>query len=231
MVNALVAGQMDVLPAVSLVPLIHLEIQFPRSVRLFSHSRMVPDRAFDSIIVAQNSDLGQLRDLETRTVGVFPGTSATNMLKAFFARQGVDSTKITFVPLAPAAHLSSLDSGAVDALFTYEPVTTAADASGRYRKLFGSVYADLQNPCPIGASAVSRRFEREHPELARRTISAIDEAVTMMREDPQTSKTLLSSRLGFSDGIAKQVNVVDVTLSSEVDVDSLQRFIDLPTDH
>lgn len=226
MVNALVAGQIDLLPAVSLIPLLHLEIQFPGTVRIFSHSRMVPERAFDSIITLQDSPVRELKDLEGYKVGVFPGTSATNMLKAFFSKLGIEPNKVTYVAMAPSAHLASLDSRAVEALFTYEPVTTAAAASGRYRQLFGSVYSDLQNPCPIGASVVSRRFERVHPEMARRSVAAIDLAVIAMREHPEQSKLLLTNRLGFSAAISQQVNIVDVTLSDEINVDALQKFID-----
>src|SRR5688500_16826023 len=40
MINALVAKQVDILPAVSLIPIINLEIEYPGRVRLFSHSRM-----------------------------------------------------------------------------------------------------------------------------------------------------------------------------------------------
>src|SRR5450756_3081310 len=40
LVNAMVAGQADILPATSLVPIIHLEIHSPGRVRIFSHSRM-----------------------------------------------------------------------------------------------------------------------------------------------------------------------------------------------
>lgn len=227
MVNALVAGQLDILPAVSLIPLVHLEIQQPGTVRLFSHSRMAPERAFDSIIVLKESSVRGLPDLASRKIGVFPGTSAANMLKAFLTKHNVDAGGVTFVQMPPPSHLASLDSGAVDALFTYEPVTTAAAMTDKYRTLFGSVYADLQAPCPIGASAISRRYERDHAGDAGRAVAAIDNAVLKMRASPEWQQRLLPSKLGFSSDIAGRVNVVDVTLSSELDVDGLQRFIDL----
>jgi NitT/TauT family transport system substrate-binding protein len=227
MMNALVADQVDLLPAVSLIPIIHLEIQYPGRVRLFSHSRMRPTNAFDSLIVKENSPIKNLTDLENKKVGIFPGTSATNMLNAFLKKKGVNTQQISFIQLAPPAQLSSLESGAIDALFTYEPVTTIATKKGGYRSLFGSVYADLLNPCPIGASVISRNFERKNPETAAKAIKIIDEGVLFMRERPDESKKLLSRFTEMSPEISSSINVVDVTLSHENDVANLQQFIDL----
>ena len=227
MVNAIVAGQVDVLPAVSLIPIIQLEIQYPGRVRLFSHSRMRSTNAFDSVIVMEQSQITRLQDLAGKKVGVFPGTSATNMFRAFLRKHGVDPQNVTFVQLAPPAQLSSLQSGAVDALFTYEPVTTTAIRNGGYRTLFGSVYADLLDPCPIGASVIAREFERRQPAAASRAISVIDRAVVFMREHPAEAKGLLPRFTELPADVASSVNVVDVTLSTENDVANLQRFIDL----
>lgn len=227
MVNALVAKEIDMLPAVSLIPILHLEIQHPGTVRLFSHSRMTPDNAFDSIIAKDSSGINGVKDLKGKKIGLFPGTSATNMLKHFLVKRGVDADSVTFVALAPPAQMSSLQSGAVDALFTYEPITTIAKKTGGYRQVFGSVYADLLNPCPIGCSVISRDFERKQPQLAARSIKVIDAAVTKMRQEPDNAKALLTKYAKVEEDIAPRVNVVDVTLSTEVDVSNLQRFIDL----
>lgn len=227
MVNAIVAGQVDVLPAVSLIPIIQLEIQYPGRVRIFSHSRMRSTNAFDSVIVKDSSGVRKLEDLNGKKVGVFPGTSAMNMFKAFLKKHNVAPQTVSFVQLAPPAQLSSLESGAVDALFTYEPVTTAAARKGGYRTIFGSVYADLLDPCPIGASVVSRDFERKNPAAASEAVSVVDQAVVFMREHPAEAKKLLPKFTELAPEIADSVNVVDVTLSNEVDEANLQKFIDL----
>src|ERR1700687_1542428 len=126
LVNALVAGQADILPATSLVPIIHLEIQSPGRVRIFSHSRMNDANALDKIIVRDSSPLHAIEDLRGKKVGVFPGTAPSHMLGAFFKKHGVDPASVAMVQLPPQAQISSLESGAVDALFDYEPVNTRA---------------------------------------------------------------------------------------------------------
>jgi NitT/TauT family transport system substrate-binding protein len=227
LVNTMVAGQADILPATSLVPIIHLEIQSPGRVRIFSHSRMNEANALDKIIVRDSSPLHTVEDLQGKKVGVFPGTAPSHMLAAFFKKHGVDPSSVTMLQLPPQAQLSSLQSGAVDALFAYEPVTTAALVHGGYRQLFGSVYADLLNPCPIGASVISREFERNHPELAARAVHALQQAVDYMAAHPAESRTLLTKYIKLPPEVAARVNVADVTLSNQVDIANLQQFIDL----
>jgi ABC-type nitrate/sulfonate/bicarbonate transport system substrate-binding protein len=214
------------LPAVSIIPVIHLEIQSPDRVRLFSHSKMTADHAFDSIVTAADSNVAGLQDLPGKKIGVFPGTSARNLLKFFLTKQGVDTGAIQFIELAPPTQLPSLKAGAIDALYSYEPITTAANASG-CKTLFGSVYAALQPQTPFGVSVISRRYEKEHSAGAAGAIGAVDEAVAFMNEHPQDVRQLLPKYLKLDPAIAEKVNVVNVTSSKQIDAASLQRFIDL----
>jgi len=227
LVNAMVAGQADILPATSLVPIIHLEIHSPGRVRIFSHSRMNDSNALDKIIVKEASPIHAVEGLRGKKIGVFPGTAPSHMLSAFFKKHGVDPATISMVQLPPQAQISSLASGAVDALFAYEPVTTTALVHGGYRQLFGSVYADLLNPCPIGASVISREFERNHPQSAAGAVRALQHGVDYMAAHPAESRALLTKYIKLPPEIAARVNVADVTLSNQVDISNLQQFIDL----
>ncbi len=225
MVNALVAGQVDVLPAVSLVPLVHLEIQHPGRIRIFSHSRMRPENSTYRIVVKREAAAQNVGDLEGKKIGVFPGTSAAKLLGAFLQRKGVDPRKVTFVQLPPAAQVSSLESGAVDALFSYDPLV--AMMPGKYRTLSNSVYAELIEPCPLGVSVISREFERRKPRTAARAVRVVQEGIEYMGAHPDAARALLPRFTRMTADVAARVNVADVTLSNEVDVSALQRFIDL----
>jgi NitT/TauT family transport system substrate-binding protein len=227
LVNALVAGQADLLPAVSLVPIVHLEIQHPGKVRILSHSLMNPSNALDKILVKEDSPIRTLPDLQGKKIGLFPGTAPQKMFITFLKKHGVRAESVSFVQLAPAAQLASLESGAVDALFSYEPVTTTALVHGGSRALYGSVYADLLNPCPIGVSVISRNFERKNAALAARSVRVLQEGIQFMAAHPQEARTLLPKFTRIKPEIAARVNVSDVTLQNQVDVRNLQQFIDL----
>jgi ABC-type nitrate/sulfonate/bicarbonate transport system substrate-binding protein len=225
LVNALVAGQADILPAVSLVPLVHLEIQHPGKFRVFSHSRMQPGNSLYRITVKANSPIKSVEDLGGKKLGVFPGTSATRLLTAFLKKHGVAPQQVTFVQLPSAAQLSSLESGAVDALFAYEPI--AVTMPDRYRSVFSSVYADLVDPCPLGVSVLSRDFEKGHPELAQRAAGALLHGVALMTSKPAEAQALLPKFTKMAPETAARVNVADITLTQTVDVSNLQQFINL----
>ncbi len=226
MVSALVTGQVDMLPAVSLVPLIHLEIQHPGRFRVFSHSRMRRENSTYRLVVKSSSPVKRLSDLKGRKIGVFPGTSATRLVSAFLERQGVDPNTITFVQLPSSAQLSSLESGAIAALFSYDPLTLIAEP-GLYRALTGSIYAELVEPCPVGVSVISRAFERAQPESAARAAAVIQEAIAYTGAHPREATALLPRFTRMTPEMASRVNVTDITLSNDVDAAVLQRFIDM----
>lgn len=226
MVNALIAGQVDLLPAVSLVPLIHLEIQHPGKIRIFAHSKMRPQNSTYRVVVKSDSSIASLKDLEGKKLGVFPGTSATRMLSAFLQKNGVDAQQVVFVQLPPSAQVSSLESGAIDALFAYDPLTLTAPAR-RYRALSNSVYAELIDPCPLGVSVVSRDFERRRPRAATKAIGVVQSGIAYMGAHPNEAGSLLPKFTKMTPDVAARVNVSDITLANDIDAASLQRFIDL----
>ncbi len=226
MVSALVAGQVDVLPAVSLVPLLHLEIQHPGKFRVFSHSRMRRENSTYRLVVKSSSRLQNLQDLRGTKIGVFPGTSATRLVSAFLQRKSVDPKSVTFVQVPLSAQVASLESGAVDALFSYDPLTLIAEP-GRYRPLSNSIYAELIEPCPVGVSVISRQYERSQPDAAARAAAVIQEAITYVGSHPQQATALLPRFTRMTPEMAARVNVGDITLSNTVDAATLQRFIDL----
>jgi ABC-type nitrate/sulfonate/bicarbonate transport system substrate-binding protein len=226
MVSGLVAGQVDVLPAVSLVPLLHLEIQHPGRFRVFSHSRMRRENSTYRLVVKSSSPVAKLQDLKGKKIGVFPGTSATRLVGAFLQRNGVDPRSILFVQLPMSAQVSSLESGAVDALFSYDPLILIAEP-GRYRAISNSVYAELVEPCPVGVSVISRDFERSQPEAGARAVGVIQEAIAYVGSHPQQATALLPQFTRMTPEMAGRVNVADLTLSNTVDAAVLQRFIDM----
>lgn len=227
MITAMVSGEIDVIAAVSLVPVLNLESQKPGTIRIFSHSKMTAEKPFDSILVRQDSLIRSLEDLKGKKLAVLPGTTATNLMKVFLKRKGVDPASVQYVALPPTSHLSSLQSGAVDALFAYEPTVTTAMQTGTVRKVFGSVYADLQPNSPIAVSVISRKFEREHPEAAKRVIAMFDEAVSVIRAEPEKCAGSLATYTKMEPEVAGKVSIIDATLSGETKTAPIQQFIDL----
>jgi ABC-type nitrate/sulfonate/bicarbonate transport system substrate-binding protein len=226
MINAVVAGQVDAVTGVSLVPILHLEDQYPGKVRVFLHSKMTDACPYDGILVKAESSIKSITDLPGHKVGLFPGTTALNLMKGFLKKHGVSMDKIEFVQLPPPSHLSALESGAVDALLAYEPTLTTALSKGN-RRVFGSIYVDLLSPSPISASIISRDFERKHPDAAKAFVAVLDQSIGVIRSTPKEARLSLGNYTKLPPEVIPAVNIVDDVLSTELNTTNLQAFIDL----
>lgn len=226
-VNALIAGEIDVSPELSIVPVLHLEEKFPNNIRIFSHSKITKDKPFDKLIVREDSGIGKLSDLQGKKIGVFPGTTALNMLKEFLRKNNVDINKITFVQLAPPVQLQSLESKAIDALLSYEPTTTIALLQKKYKVLYSSVFTELLNPTPLGVAIISRNFEKEYPELAKKVINVIDNSVAYMNNNEKDSRKLLIKYNKLLPEASEKTVLLNMTLSSDVNYKNIQELVNI----
>jgi ABC-type nitrate/sulfonate/bicarbonate transport system substrate-binding protein len=230
MINALVAGQVDMVPGAPLVPVLSLESQYPGRFRVFAHSIMTTEKPFDRILVKTNSSINSVADLAGKKLALIPGTTAMNAMKAYLKKNGIDPASITYVQLAPTAQLAALQSDAVDALYAYEPVLTIALEQGTYRAISPSVYCSLLNPCPLVVSIVDRKFEKENPEITQRAIKSLDEAVQLMRDDPVKASAALAAYTKVQLAITPKVSLQNMTIGGNMDLANLQQFIDILLD-
>jgi ABC-type nitrate/sulfonate/bicarbonate transport system substrate-binding protein len=192
MLNALIAGQIDMIPGSPLVPVVLLEAKYPGRFRIISHSVMTSAKPFDRILVKSTSAIQSVQDLAGKKLALIPGTTALNATRAFFKKQGLDPEKVTYVQLAPTAQLAALSSGAVDALYAYEPlVTIALNQGSAFRPITGSIYTSLLEPCPLVVLIVDRKFDREHPEAVRRATEAFGQIFDEMRNNPANASMSL----------------------------------------
>ena len=226
MISALVAGRVDIVPGAPLVPVISLESKYPGRFRIFAHSEMTSDQAFDRIIVKNDSPIRTVSDLIGKKLAQIPGTTAMNSARAYMKKANVDPDEINFVQLAPPAQLAAIASDSVDALYAYEPNLTIALASGEYRAITDSLYCSLLEPCPLVVAIVDREFEKEHPLEAKAAIRSILKAHEFMKESPEKASLALIPYTKISAELAPKVSLQNMT-SGEMNTESLQKFIDI----
>lgn len=218
MVEAMLAGNADVLPAVSLADLANTGNPGNMAlmhVKIYSHSRMKKNPPFESILTQTVNSIGTLKDLEGKRIAVYPGITSELAVKQFLKASGVNTETITFAKLPPPEHEPSLLRGDVQAMHVYEPFRTLSLQNGKTRELSGSIYASLNEPSAIGCSAISRNFFRSNPTIANKFLDAWDEAILFIRNHPEESRRILSKRLSLPDSVAKSATWVDATSSTE----------------
>lgn len=229
LVDAIVAGNLDVFPESSAIPVLAVELQSAGRMKVFAVSEITGDAPFDSLLVRDDSDIKQLPDLAGRKVAVYPGSTATALLKDYLGRKGIDVSKVTFIPMPPQNHIAALVEGSVDAVHAYEPTTAIALTRGGIRKLYGSVYADMLSPNPQGVAAIRTDFIANHPEQAAKVIRALERAMVFMRENDSETRNVLVKRMQLSDDAAKRTVFLYMLPHSKIDGSVFQRYADMLT--
>jgi ABC-type nitrate/sulfonate/bicarbonate transport system substrate-binding protein len=227
LVDALVAGNLQAFPESSAYPVLAVELQSPGRLKIFSASAITKERPFDSLLVKENSSVKKVSDLAGKRIGVFPGSTATSLLRKYLKDSNVDVSGITFVPIPPQTQVGALLEGSIEALHSYEPTTAIALARGGIRKLHGSVYAELVEPNLQGVGAVSARFLREQPETAKKVIRAFEKAMLFMRNNEAETRRIMGQRLKLEERVAQTVVLLDVQSHTELDRTALQKYADM----
>src|SRR3954467_4543439 len=101
LVDALLAGNLQAFPESSAYPVLAVELQSPGRLKIFSASAITKQHPFDSLLVKENSPVKKISDLAGKRIGVFPGSTATSLLRKYLKDNHVDVSGITFVPIPP----------------------------------------------------------------------------------------------------------------------------------
>jgi len=228
--DALIAGDLDCYIGASIVPVFAAELLSPGKMKVFAASEITQEHPFDALLVKSGSTIKTLPDLSGKKIAVFPGSTATNLLKNYLHSQGLDVSTIIFVDLLPAEHLDALKIGFVDAVHAYEPTIAVALSQGSAEVLHGSVYAAILSPNPISVSVVSADFLKNHPQTAAKTISALQLAAAFMKENDKETRSLLAKYLKISQDAANRCSLLYMLPHDKIDPANLQQFADILTD-
>jgi NitT/TauT family transport system substrate-binding protein len=158
----------------------------PPKVRVLT--AVVEDRAhpLSYLLVKKGSGLRGVAALRGRRIGILPTAAYRRWLEAILMHDGLRPEDVTIVPLAPPMEADALAGGGVDALFTGDPMATAALARGLAEPATDTpdVPRVLGEPFLFGTFAVTENFAQKHPETARALAAALDEAIALIAADP-----------------------------------------------
>ena len=201
LVDALAASQIDFIVEASLVPVLAREGKSPGKILIFAYSDISPERPFDAI-VSNNPAVKELKDLEGKKVGVFPGSTSQRLLKSFLESKGVKTENITFIQIIPPNMLASLESGYIDALHTYEPTTTIALKTGKTHEVFGTVYGNMQHHNPQGVACVNKEFYTKYTKKAKKVIKIFEDSFKYIEQNEKEAKKILAKYTGLDESVA-----------------------------
>ncbi|GBF35165.1 ABC transporter substrate-binding protein [Desulfocucumis palustris] len=194
LMDALLAGQLDVAGYTA------FPITFNGQVRskkqLYYLTALVEDdkHPISMLMVKKDSPVSGINDLRGRRIGILPTVAYKAWLNMILQENGISPDEVVIQTLAPALTASSLDSGAVDAVFSNDPAVTTTLQKGIGRLLYqGAIVPKyLWSPLPFGSFNVSKEFADKDPDMVERIAKSLDEAIEFIDANPREAKKMMA---------------------------------------
>jgi NitT/TauT family transport system substrate-binding protein len=225
--EALVRKELDYVPFLSTVVVMNGEAVSPGNVKLVTVSDISLENQFDGLMVKKDSKITTLADLKGKKIGVFPGTTGMNFLKEYLKMKGVDYTGAEFVQLPPPNQLQALESGSIDALFSYEPNYTIGVEKFGFRTIAPeSVFASQINHAAFGGYWFSTSFVEQHPTLAKKVAAAMDQGNDVLTTDPALARSIAKTTYKLDDVVVEKINLVKMVSTKDFKQEMFTSFTD-----
>jgi ABC-type nitrate/sulfonate/bicarbonate transport system substrate-binding protein len=146
------------------------------------------------LLVKKGSGLRGVAALRGRRIGILPTAAYRRWLEAILRHDGLTPEDVTIVAVAPQLEADALSGGGIDALFTGDPMATAALASGAAELATQTpdVPRVLGDPFLFGTFAVTEKFAETRPADAHALRDALDEAIGMIMADPAVGRAAMA---------------------------------------
>lgn len=158
----------------------------PPRVRVFTAVVEDAGHPLSYLLVKKGGGLRGVAALRGRRIGILPTAAYRRWLEAILRHDGLRPEDVSIVALAPSLEVDALAGGGADALFTGDPMATAALARGLAEPATDTpdVPRVLGDPFLFGTFAVTEEFAQKHPAQTRALAAALDEAIAMLSADP-----------------------------------------------
>jgi NitT/TauT family transport system substrate-binding protein len=198
-----------------------------------------------ALISLKDKNITKVSDLVGKNLAVQPGTAQTTLLDAVFLANNVDKSQVNIVNIDPAALVSTLIEGKVDAILAGADFQSVQIRDRGY-EVNDIFYRDVGVPT-VGLSIITRdEIIQNNPDLVKRFVSASLKGWDAARKDPDAASAAVVEQFvsGDKEQILKQLNVDLKLLCSEgakslgapsedtwnKTYDLLTKYQDLPTD-
>jgi NitT/TauT family transport system substrate-binding protein len=195
----------------------------------------------DAFMIRTGLDITTIAGLKgkaSRMVSTPGGGNVTGMRTILEINGLKEGTDFSITELAPNLQVDALRAGSFDVAFVFEPFGTLMAEKGVARMLEGGVVATYEvgrkDACGFGAGgAVTQRFVKEKPDVARRYAAAWRKALADVNSDPTTRQLLIGNTATPPELVSKVVmpKLLMVSELSAQNVQDLQKLFDYNVEH
>ncbi|MCW5650984.1 MAG: ABC transporter substrate-binding protein [Ramlibacter sp.] len=212
------------------------EIAQPGTYKIFCSNPSNAKNVLDEVIVPVASTAKVMSDLKGKRVASGPGIQNVTLAKTVLERGG--ATGATVVELPIGQHVAALAAGQVDGAYTLEPTGTIGRLNGSTRTLEAGVIAryvlgDPMAPWFGGSASLTSSFIKQHPEEAKKFITAYGKGVAYVRAKSTEARQYLKGYTAIEGALTSEVPLAAYTMYNEftpADVAHFQKFFDLFTE-
>jgi NitT/TauT family transport system substrate-binding protein len=229
--DALYAGGIDASAGSSTVPLLGAEATQPGKVKIYAlgYTGTEADDTLGGFVVKESSDIQSPEDLAGKKIAVFPGGTAKILLTRYFNSKGIDPSGIQWVEQAPSLWAASLNSGAVDSVYAYEPQYTIfkQDKENPVRIIaYGALESNV-NPLYLGGSSINVKFMTDHKDAAQAYMRAYYKGIDFIKSNESEARQILAKYTGITPEVANAMNLYPDAKLADIDKAKFQQLADI----
>jgi len=152
--------------------------------------------SYDDVKVIARKDKGitTAADLRGKKIGTPAGTTGQFFVEAFLIHNGIPSSEVEVIDIAPSDLPSALENNQVDAIVIWEPHGYNA------RKLLGDKAIRLPSSDVYKETfnfMVMNDFAEENPGVLKKFLRAVDKATTFIKDHKGESQGIVAKRLNL----------------------------------
>lgn len=195
LVEEVIDGRVDAGGYAALPIVLTVAARAGRGVRVATGMVEDAEHPISMLLRAPGSGITSVAELRGKRVGILPTVAYQAWIARVLRAAEVDPAEVTIVPLAPPQQVPALSGGGVDALFTNDPMATAAIASGAGERFGpGAPVPDAIGSAHVfGTFLVAPDVARDRPREVAALLAALDEAIAEIHSDPAAANDTMAA--------------------------------------
>jgi len=158
----------------------------------------------ERLIGRTSKGVGSLKDLEGKTVGYPPNSTAQYALEAAIKVNKIDRSKVKLVSLKPAELVAAWKRGDIDAAYVWGPFTQQLEADGG-KEIFATKQLQRDGYLIYNNFVVRTEFAEKYPELVVAFLRNYQVKLDQYKKDPEGSAVAIAKHLDIPVDSARSV--------------------------
>jgi NitT/TauT family transport system substrate-binding protein len=238
-IQSFLSGDLETAAALVTTEAFNVNLVTKNTILYLSINGQNDENRQETFVVRKGIDASSIKDLKGKATKIMSASGPANVAfaKAVLKANGMEEGKdYSMTDLPVNLHVSAMTAGTFDAGYTLEPAGTMLKASGGAIELEGGGVATYilgrKDAMAFAAGgAITTRFAKERPDVARRYAIAWRKAIETINKDPSAREALkvntpVPPELVMQVGVPKFVMADQVTAQNMAD---FQKYIDFAT--